>query len=246
MRVLLAVVNCHSRDAFQDAIRSTWLPYKPQELDVIFFRGRGATRDPKPDEVFLDCGDAYLDLPEKVQAIFKWGYEHGYDFVAKCDDDVVLLPQKWYAGFHRTDFSGWQDPGCKTLETKTCWEFLYTLNRRCMKLVIDAKLPGEPGSHWNYKHGNDEAMVASILHYQGIFLTHDPRHFIYGGNPEDFLKLRPKRSLRFTRVTPPKRELTPDIFAAVIYLNWTSWHDTGPEVIIREFYKVWETMKQWQ
>ncbi len=218
----------------------------PPGLDVKIFRGRGATREPLPDEVFLDCGDAYLDLPEKIKAIFTWAYEHGYDYCAKLDDDVVFLPKRWFVEFHKTDFSGWRDPGCKPGEINTPWGFLYTLNRRCMQLIVEAPLPGRPGSTHNYVHGNDEAWVSTVLHTKGIFLTHDVRHHIYQGNPEDFLKLKPKRSLRFTRGIPPKRELTPEVFAAVIYLNWTGWHNTGSDVVVREFYKVWNIMKEWQ
>src|SRR5580692_4411553 len=102
MKVLLGIINCHARPNFQQAIRDTWLPSTPEGLEVRFFLGRGATRDPKPDEVFLDCGDAYLDLPEKVQAMFKWASENGYEYAAKCDDDVIVRPTQWYNNFLRT------------------------------------------------------------------------------------------------------------------------------------------------
>jgi hypothetical protein len=247
VKVLLAVINCHSRDAFQDAIRSTWLPQVPPELTVRFFLGRGADRDPRPDEVFLDCGDEYLDLPEKVQAMIKWAYDNGFDYAAKCDDDVVLRPSNWYSNFSRNDFSGWQDPVCKVGEIRTCWGFLYTLSRRSMELVIKAKLPGTPGSMWNHKHNNDEAMVASVLHYNGIYLTHEPRHFIWQGDKTALLGLAPaKRSLRFNRGAVPKRQLDSSVFATVIYLNWTGWHNIGPEIILSEFHKVWNIMKEWK
>jgi len=247
--VLLAVVSCHSRQEFSDAIRSTWLPQTPAELDVRFFRGRGATREPLADEVFLDCGDAYLDLPEKVQAIVKWAHENGYDYMAKCDDDVVVKPREWYNGFLRVDFSGWQDPGCKPTEMKTPWGFFYVLNRNCMERVVNAPLPGRPGALHNYCHGNDEAWVSSVLHYQNIFLTSDPRYFLYMGEkpkPESHghwvLGEEPKRALRARppRFTPPPRVPVLDYFAACVYLNWTGWHNTGPDVILREFHRIFK------
>ena len=248
MKILLAIVSCHTREQFSDFIKSTWLKQTPSELDVRFFRGRGAMRDPQPNEVFLDCSDAYLDLPEKVQAIVKWAYENGYEYMAKCDDDTVVKIREWYDNFLRVDFSGWQDPGCKPGEIRTPWGFFYTLSRRGMELVVNAKLPGEPGSHWQYRHGNDEAMVASILHYQNIFLTSDPRYFLYmGQKPKQgeghglWTDAEPKRALRPRppRVTAPPRMPVLNWLVACVYLNWSGWHNTGPEVILRELHKIY-------
>lgn len=246
--MLLAIVSCHKRQEFSNAIRSTWLPQTPAELDVRFFRGRGATRDPLSDEVFLDCGDAYLDLPEKVQAIVKWAYDNGYDYVAKCDDDVVVKPREWHAGFLRTDFSGWQDPGCKIGEMRTPWGFFYVLNRDCMSRVVNAPLPGRAGALHNYVHGNDEAWVSSVLHYQNIFLTSDPRYFLYmGERPKPgeghgaWMIEESKRALRRPpRITPPARVPVLNWFAACVYLNWTGFHNTGPEVILNHFHKIFK------
>jgi hypothetical protein len=114
-----------------------------------------------------------------------------------------------------------------------------------MELVINAKLPGTPGSMWNYKHGNDEAFVSSVLHHNGIFLMHEPRHFIWQGDKAALLGLAPaKRSLRFNRGVPPKKEMDTGVYATVIYLNWTGWHNTGPEIVLSEFHKVWEIMRK--
>lgn len=234
MKVLLALVSCHSREEFSNAIRDTWLTLKPTQLDVKFFRGRGATRPPKDDEVFLDCGDAYLDLPEKVKAIVTWAYDNGYDYVAKVDDDVVVKPREWYQGFHRSDFSGWQDPGCKAGEIRTPWGFFYVLSRKSMELVKSAPLPGREGSVNSHVHGNDEAWISTVLHCSNIFLQSDNRYFLYLGE-----KPQPKRALR-----APQRPRTPlkvpdsNWFATCIYLNWSGWHNTGPEAILSEFYRI--------
>ena len=248
---MIAIINCHARPQFQQAIRSTWLPQVPRDLvDVKFFLGRGATREPLPDEVFLPCGDAYLDLPEKVQEMYRWAVEHDASYALKCDDDVILKPQQWASGFLRTDFSGWQDPGCKAGEMRTPWGFCYVLNKNCMERVINAPLPGRPGALHNYVHGNDEAYVSSVLHYQGIYLTSDPRYFLYmgqkpkpgEGHGAGTLGEEPKRALRARppRFTPPPRVPVLDYFAACVYLNWTGWHNTGPDVILREFHRIFK------
>lgn len=246
----MAIVSCHARQEFSDAIRNTWLPCAPKELDVKFFRGRGATREALSDEVFLDCGDAYLDLPEKVKAIVAWAHTNGYDYVAKCDDDVVVKPKEWYAGFRREDFSGWQDPGCKEGEIRTPWGFFYVLSRRSMEIVVNSALPGRPGALHRYEHGNDEAWVSTVLHYSGIFLSSDPRYFLYMGQKPTpgqghgnwVSGEEPKRALRNRPPRPqlPARVPVLDWFAACVYLNWTGWHNTGPEAILREFHKIFE------
>ena len=51
-----------------------------------------------------------------------------------------------------------------------------------------------------------------------------------------------KRSLRARppRNTAPVRVPVLDWFAACVYLNWSGWHDTGPEIILREFHKIFK------
>ena len=51
---MLAIVNSHNREEYLNALRNTWLSSVPDTLDYRVFRGRGATREPLSDEVFLD------------------------------------------------------------------------------------------------------------------------------------------------------------------------------------------------
>ncbi len=69
--------------------------------DLKFFRGRSEyvrAGEPQPKplffEVFLDCPDGYGERKEKMLAIFRWAFEHGYDYVWKIDDDVYLRPER--------------------------------------------------------------------------------------------------------------------------------------------------------
>lgn len=216
------------------------MPLVPSDkADIKFFFGRGATREPREDEVFLDCDDAYLGLPNKVQEILRWAYDRDYEYVLKCDDDVVLDPRALLSSdFDQHDFTGWQDPGCKPGEIRTPWGFCYWLSRTAMKLVIDNPLPGLPGSINTHVHGNDEAWVSTVLHYSGVFLHSDSRYYLYQG-------ARPPSAHRGLRA--PKRE-TPGVdmgvyysaFAWCMYLNWTGWHNTGPEAILQEFHKIFK------
>ena len=237
--MLLAIVSCHTREEYSNAVRSTWLPSVPPELDVKFFRGRGAAREPLSDEVFLDCDDSYNGLPNKVQEIMRWAYEHGYDYAAKVDDDVVVRPREWYQSFKRCDFTGCQEAACRPGEIRTPYGFFYVLSRRTMQMVISAPLPGNPGSTHSHWHNNDEAFVSTILHINGIRLQHDSRYFMFRGRR--IQSTNTKRSLRAPpRIAMPVDTPPSDWFAICIYLNWSGWHQTPMEVNLGEFKRIWK------
>jgi hypothetical protein len=228
VKVLLAIVSCHSREEYSNVVRSTWLPSVPEGMDVRFFRGRGATREPLADEVWLDCRDDYEGLPNKVQEIVGWAYSHGYEYVAKVDDDVAVNAKKWLDGFYRCDFTGCRESACKPNEIQTPYGFFYVLNRKSMKLVIDAPLPS---------HGNDEAHVSTVLYTNGIFLTPDHRYFLHrGGRPRP--EVRPLRAPKrdYPQVTTPPS----DVFALCAYLNWGGFHCTPDAVNLQEIQWLYE------
>lgn len=239
MRVLLAIISCHSREEFSNAVRCSWKPLVPAGVEVIFFRGRGTNRAPKSDEIFLDCGDSYQDLPEKVKAIMQWAYERGYDFVLKCDDDVVIKPKELLSsGFDKYDFTGCMDPKVVPGEIRTPWGFCYWLSRRSMKLIVEAPLPGQPGSTHSYHHNNDEAWISTVLYINNIFLQDDQRYYLHRGFiPE---KVRPLR----TPKRPRPRPVDPisGTFAWCIYID-AGLHNLPASMIIDEFVRIFEANK---
>ena len=238
MKVLIAIVNAHCREQWVDTIRSTWLPRVPSNVDVRFFRGRGAVRTPKEDEVFLDCDDGYLHLPSKVKEIMIWAYERGYDYVLKCDDDVVLKPiEMLSSGFDRHDFTGCQDPKVVPGEIRTPWGFCYWLSRRAMKLIVEAPVPGQPGSTHSYHHNNDEAWVSTVLYLNSIFLNDDQRYYLYRGQIK-----RPEHQraiLRRPNRMPPVEVAPQGTFAWCMYIDH-GLHNLSAEVISAEFKKVFQ------
>jgi hypothetical protein len=242
MKALIAIVNAHCREEFADTVRSTWVPKVPNTTDVKFFRGRGAQREPKEDEVFLDCDDTYLGLPDKVRSIVRWAYNHGYDYVLKCDDDVVLKPvEMLVSGFDRHDFTGSQDPKVVSGEIRTPWGFCYWLSRKAMKLVVDAPLPGEPGSTHSYVHNNDEAWVSTVLYVNGIFLNNDQRYFLYRGKVDCPRKDNP-RALRRHKERPYQEPYPVGTFAWCLYID-AGLHHLPAHVILTEFRKIFEENK---
>lgn len=176
MKTLIAVINCHIRPAYADALRETWIPRIPEGLDYKFFLGP-STREPKEDEVFLDCDDSYGGLPSKVREIARWALSHDYDFMAKCDDDVVLMPDRLLASnYDKYDFVG----NINRIFPKVTvpWGFFYTLSKRSMEIMAISELP---------KNNNDEAWVSDHLYVHGINLHKDHRHQLYTGRRECFV-----------------------------------------------------------
>ena len=223
-KILIAVINCHGRDDCQDAIRSTWASLVPEGVDVIFFRGRGATREPRADEVYLDCCDTYAGLPEKVRAVILWALEKGYERLVKIDDDVVLFPDELFkAGLENHDFYGNRnsDQG----GPPTPWGFLYSLSKKSMEIMAAQSLP---------KGNNDELWCSKTLSLHGIGLHHEEKCYLQRSR----LLAPRKRPLRAPpRIAAIYPDPVPNTFAFCVYIQGFS-----PEKV-EEFMKIWEREK---
>jgi galactosyltransferase len=93
MRKLIAVVTCERFRDRSNAVKETW-GHCLQGADIRYFFGRATccTECAHPLDVFLDVDDDYASLPAKVQAMFRWSVENGYDFTFKTDDDIYVVP----------------------------------------------------------------------------------------------------------------------------------------------------------
>ena len=235
MRHLLALITCHTRQAYANAQRETWIPKIPAGLDYKFFLGPSEST-PGPDEVFLDCDDSYVGLPSKVRAACKWALDHGYDTGTKIDDDVVLKPTDFLNSLSNPkDFSGHTnfDGGV----VKAPWGFIYTLSKRAMDIVVTSELP---------PNNNDEVWVANTLAYNGILLHHEPRYVLHRGKRSDFI-VPAKRPLRAPKprvdfshmdVTDPRNGI-----AYCVFLHWFGYHSTPDSVNIAEYHKLFKEMQ---
>jgi len=220
-RVLIAVVSCHARPIPRELLRSTWVPRVPQGIDLRFFLGTKPLETggfvAQNDEVFLQCDDSYNGLPEKVQRIFRWALEQGYDYCMKLDEDVCLLPEQWAKGFLRVDFSGL--PNMSQPGYLCPWGFAYVLSRRAMEIVVNSDLP---------RDNNDEQWVAQTLAPHGVGLSADIRYCLH--TP----KCNKKRTLRAPPRPATSEGSTTGAFAYCIFIPGDS-----PEKQA-EYMKVWE------
>ena len=188
MRTLIAIVNARGRKIWRDAVRSTWLPSVPlDKADVFFFVGRGDAISDKTGVVELDCDDSYWGLPDKVREITRWAYARRYDFVLKCDDDVVLIPNLLLnSSYDSREYTGRinRQP-TKERPYAVPIGFNYWLSRQCMSLIKDEAVPTA--------HNDDELWVAGILHRHGIHVTDDRRYRLHTGQ---FFERSTKRPIR--------------------------------------------------
>ena len=229
MKTLIALITCHSRGAYADAQRDTWVKKLPESLEYRFFLGP-SNREPKADEVFLDCDDSYGGLPSKVRAVVRWAMEHGYDYTVKIDDDTVLNPSAFLnSGYERHDFTGHvNDDKSKVLVP---WGFCYVLSKRSMEIMAQAPLP---------PNNNDEAWTANNLVGHGIVLHNEPRYYLHRGKRRDFIPKAPRPLRAPPRLTLMEEDTPGNGIAYAVFLHWSGFHATPDEVNIKEYYKLYK------
>jgi hypothetical protein len=156
-------------------IRDTWLPDTVGKIDTRFFYGGEQQRELLPDEVQLDCGDGYIDVFDKVQGMWQWTLDHGYDQAAKVDDDTYIHVDKFLSLVKPYTYAGniighklrADDP---SNDPPYANGFCYWVDRRFMSLVKNTvRPPGEQGNREDYCMGfiaRDAGIVPEQIGYR--------------------------------------------------------------------------------
>jgi hypothetical protein len=173
-RLLIAVLACHHRAPHLNACRATWTPDTSGQCDYKFFFGTGAHNDPQPDEVVLECDDAYRGLACKVQETARWALANEYECMFKVDDDTYVRPERvMMSGFEKADFVG-----CRLGATDMYHMHAYArggtgyfLSKRAMEVLAAAPKPN-PDIPSEYA---EDSWVGKTLMQAGIECTHDNR-----------------------------------------------------------------------
>ena len=177
MRKLIAIMTCHAKRAWADAQRQTWVKdiVSSGYADVKFFLGT-VTRTGAPwndDEIYLDCSDSYQGIPLKVQGICRYAVDHCYDYVAKCDDDVYVAPQRFPSLPLTAGYIGrFRSPYGKVYPVHFASGFWYWLDNHCAQIVADTPWNGD----WM-----DERFVSTALARHGIGGYMDPINYMVSG-----------------------------------------------------------------
>jgi hypothetical protein len=133
-------------------------------VDVRFFYGRGANRQPLPDEVFLDVADDYRSLPYKTKGMCAWAGGR-YDFIFKVDDDTFVWVNNLLSSeFERCDYVGCVNASKPHAQYAT--GLGYWLSAKAAGLVANARPNNDLEDHW----------VGSVLRNAGIMPKHDERY----------------------------------------------------------------------
>ena len=162
MKVLIAVLSCHSLRYFEQAARETWVRDIPEGVDYKFFLGCPSESS---DEVSLPVGDGWSDITHKTVAMLKYALEQGYDFCWKFDLDTYVRPAM-LTGLEQHDWAG----GANSFFSSGGAG--YGLSKRAMEIVVAH--PIEPGPA-------EDVNTAHALLSQGIALHHDPRFLFVPG-----------------------------------------------------------------
>ena len=173
MKVLIAILSCHSLSYCEQAERDTWIPEIPSGVDHRFFLGLPSV-ETEPDEVVLDVGDGWQDITKKSVAVFRWALEKDYDYCFKCDLDTLVRPKLLLgSGFENYDYVGGQNSFFASGGAG------YWLSRRAMEAVVnDSRDQGQA----------EDVHTAQALLDHGFFLHADPRYKLFPGQslePED-------------------------------------------------------------
>jgi hypothetical protein len=126
-----------------------------------FVLGHG-NEDARPDEIIVDAGDSYADMPAKHRAGYRWALMRGYDYVFQaCTDTYVAQPFHLLEHFGNYDYAGYKvehdhyaSGGCG-----------FWLNRHALGvLTMSGPIGTIYGDQW----------VGGMLQAAGISLHHDP------------------------------------------------------------------------
>lgn len=197
MKIIIALQACHCLNVLKDAQRQTWM--RNCQVEYKFFMGRweppnnyfnpgarlpgrkdDAERYKKPeqkaDEIWLDMDDRKQELSAKAVEIIRWVFEHGYDYVFKCDIDTYVRTDRLLSsGFETQDYIGfpinrmWR--GRRTQYGQGGAGFW--MSRDAMKAFLESDQ-----SHIPFEDAED-VRTGWLLREQGVELVHDYRYEPY-------------------------------------------------------------------
>lgn len=170
IKVLIAILSCHTLRDWQKAVRGTWIRELPKEIDYRFFLGAPIT----PcvcDEVCLDVDDTFQGVTKKVVSVLKWAMFQKYDYVFKADLDTLVRPDLLIrCGFEDYDYMGGQNRFFASGGAG------YWLSRKAMEYAVGFPISTGP---------EEDVHVARALVSNGIPLHPDNRFKFCPGDVMD-------------------------------------------------------------
>jgi hypothetical protein len=107
-RVIVLINSCldDRLNDRQQVCRDTWA--KHGRVNYRFVLGR-CNCSPADDEIVVDAGDRYEDMPDKHRRGYRWALAHGYDYVFQvCTDTYVAQPHHLLERFGGYEYAGYK------------------------------------------------------------------------------------------------------------------------------------------
>jgi len=168
-KILIAITSYEKarHNGMNDAVRDTWLKAVDRSrADVIFFSGHGTTAPLQDDEVYVNAGDDYENVTNKVIESTRWALNSEYEHIFRTYPDVYIrperllaahIPEKGYLGHPMLGSNGvaYASGGAS-----------YWLRAREAAFLLDTVMPYD----WA-----DDRWVGNVMHSNGVTLWSDFR-----------------------------------------------------------------------
>lgn len=173
MKILVAIVTCAAYRHRADAQRETWVKDMASAFpsaDVRFFFGASGPRL-RDDEVVLPVDDGYETLPLKVQRMFRWALDEGYDWVFKLDDDVYLRPERLATSVPSAphEYCGRLRGASGKYPAPYASGFSYWISAKAMSLVVRSAWTGDKA---------EDRWIGNLLSRKNVFCYPDYRFVV--------------------------------------------------------------------
>jgi hypothetical protein len=211
--VLIAIVTCKK---YADRVQS--------QRDVWYGRAIRAGFD---IEIFdgdrLGCSDEYGEgLTHKTRGICQWAFDHGYDYLLKCDDDTWVNPEKLkvpdadYAGIlwpaNDNGYNGMPAAPPGTWPHTYALGGAYWVSRKLMELV--AKTP-VPAGVWSEDRWVGHLVGEAGLTTQNIFYGFYPR-----GHDTIVMQVPNPKAMRIPRLFETPKSIYQSDGLTIDWLDW--------------------------
>lgn len=176
-RLLIGLLTCHAHRERDVLCLDTWIPVaRALGMRVVFLIGDGRKAPPTHldgDYLRIPCQDTYQALPQKSHGFFAWAAQQpGWDFVAKGDNDSLIIPDRLAA----VEMAGADYLGC---EPGGRWVgyasgAFYLLSRRAVEIAAE---------RMTERVGAEDVCCGRAMRKAGIRLRQDQRIDPWGRNP---------------------------------------------------------------
>jgi len=170
--ILIGSCGAWRTNGVNQAARDTWLKDLDGRMAYKFVLGREC-QNPGPDEIIVDAGDSYRDLPFKTKVARAWATANGFGYTFHCGADTYIVVSRFLqVNYENFDYLGYlmhdMHRLCKTENVLFSQGGAgYWMSPKAAEVVEKATPPD-----W-VKFADDVFVGHTLLHTPGIVAAHD-------------------------------------------------------------------------